>query len=109
MGAGILHTAARGEAGGQLWAFALNEERGGTPGFAAGESGNTAPVMSHALRNRATPVASTMLSFQAEAGIRDTSVTGVQTCALPISSRQHHRHPVIGNCAGDENTIAALD
>ena len=24
--------------------------------------------------------------FQAEDGIRDTSVTGVQTCALPISS-----------------------
>src|SRR5437762_14249644 len=24
--------------------------------------------------------------FQAEVGIRDTSVTGVQTCALPISS-----------------------
>ena len=32
---------------------------------------------------------STLLSyffFQAEDGIRDTSVTGVQTCALPISS-----------------------
>src|SRR5437764_8144538 len=26
--------------------------------------------------------------FQAEDGIRDTSVTGVQTCALPISSDQ---------------------
>ena len=26
--------------------------------------------------------------FQAEDGIRDTSVTGVQTCALPISLRQ---------------------
>src|SRR5437764_1704016 len=25
--------------------------------------------------------------FQAEDGIRDTSVTGVQTCALPISSK----------------------
>src|SRR5436189_4085855 len=25
--------------------------------------------------------------FQAEDGIRDTSVTGVQTCALPISQR----------------------
>src|SRR5260370_31842444 len=25
--------------------------------------------------------------FQAEDGIRDSSVTGVQTCALPISSR----------------------
>src|SRR5437762_5412294 len=26
--------------------------------------------------------------FQAEDGIRDTSVTGVQTCALPICSRE---------------------
>src|SRR5437879_13385720 len=26
--------------------------------------------------------------FQAEDGIRDTSVTGVQTCALPISDRR---------------------
>src|SRR5437762_3870940 len=31
--------------------------------------------------------------FQAEDGIRDTSVTGVQTCALPISSRvERERH-----------------
>src|SRR3989339_443279 len=29
--------------------------------------------------------------FQAEDGIRDWSVTGVQTCALPISSRRRHR------------------
>src|SRR5258706_4298548 len=28
--------------------------------------------------------------FQAEDGIRDWSVTGVQTCALPISSRRQH-------------------
>src|ERR1019366_60300 len=28
--------------------------------------------------------------FQAEDGIRDWSVTGVQTCALPISLHQHH-------------------
>src|SRR5436189_4041593 len=31
--------------------------------------------------------------FQAEDGIRDTSVTGVQTCALPICFRQSP-----GNC-----------
>src|SRR5437762_13885424 len=30
--------------------------------------------------------------FQAEDGIRDTSVTGVQTCALPIFSRRKHAH-----------------
>src|SRR5207248_5093174 len=27
--------------------------------------------------------------FQAEDGIRDRTVTGVQTCALPISQRRH--------------------
>src|SRR6266436_3927038 len=32
--------------------------------------------------------------FQAEAGIRDVAVTGVQTCALPISRR--HRNPGMG-------------
>src|SRR5260370_2957791 len=30
--------------------------------------------------------------FQAEDGIRDSSVTGVQTCALPISDRPGSRH-----------------
>src|SRR3989442_6982576 len=29
--------------------------------------------------------------FQAEDGIRDADVTGVQTCALPISSARRHR------------------
>src|SRR5437763_6193137 len=32
--------------------------------------------------------------FQAEDGIRDTSVTGVQTCALPISRRDATPRPV---------------
>ena len=31
--------------------------------------------------------------FQAEDGIRDWSVTGVQTCALPISNNRHHLIP----------------
>src|SRR5258706_6752802 len=31
-----------------------------------------------------------LFSSQAEDGIRDWSVTGVQTCALPISSRRRH-------------------
>src|SRR2546430_3396795 len=30
--------------------------------------------------------------FQAEDGIRDLTVTGVQTCALPISARVDHSH-----------------
>src|SRR5437763_11264777 len=36
--------------------------------------------------------------FQAEDGIRDTSVTGVQTCALPISPQRTipcHSHAVL--------------
>src|SRR5437762_14124857 len=39
--------------------------------------------------------------FQAEDGIRDTSVTGVQTCALPICSRSPDitRRSLSGQCA----------
>src|SRR5437762_6373540 len=33
--------------------------------------------------------------FQAEDGIRDTSVTGVQTCALPISKFHHYILPAL--------------
>src|SRR5260370_18253693 len=35
--------------------------------------------------------------FQAEDGIRDSSVTGVQTCALPISSGGRDVHPDTGH------------
>src|SRR5437763_13936478 len=35
--------------------------------------------------------------FQAEDGIRDTSVTGVQTCALPILLSDWEGHPVPRN------------
>src|SRR5437879_11701221 len=38
--------------------------------------------------------------FQAEDGIRDTSVTGVQTCALPISSADN-RHPRLARHRGE--------
>src|SRR3712207_7041383 len=43
------------------------------------------------------------LFFQAEDGIRDIGVTGVQTCALPISGRPGPRRPDIANLylAGD--------
>src|SRR5690625_2936156 len=34
---------------------------------------------------------SVVFFFQAEDGIRDGHVTGVQTCALPISQRPRHR------------------
>src|SRR5687768_17871175 len=35
--------------------------------------------------------------FQAEGGIRDLAVTGVQTCALPIS--RNHSGPAPGSCS----------
>src|SRR5437879_12769412 len=38
--------------------------------------------------------ASSFFFFQAEDGIRDTSVTGVQTCALPISALRAGGEPV---------------
>src|SRR5688572_32546830 len=34
--------------------------------------------------------------FQAEDGIRDLTVTGVQTCALPISARSLHKSSPTG-------------
>ena len=41
---------------------------------------------------------SVIFFFQAEDGIRHTSVTGVQTCALPISyygpEKEYHGHPI---------------
>src|SRR5439155_6115563 len=43
--------------------------------------------------------------FQAEDGIRDGHVTGVQTCALPISSPRTERYPVRGD-AGDRSRRA---
>src|SRR3712207_8781405 len=39
--------------------------------------------------------------FQAEDGIRDIGVTGVQTCALPISSAAHRGAALPGALAGD--------
>src|SRR5688500_20130250 len=44
-----------------------------------------------------------ILFYQAEDGIRDYKVTGVQTCALPISSRQ----PAATGTVGRASTIAA--
>src|SRR2546422_3065227 len=36
-----------------------------------------------------------LVFFQAEDGIRDVAVTGVQTCALPISVRARRGHSVL--------------
>src|SRR6266567_231405 len=69
---------------------------------------------SSAAASPATPTTSTPVSvccfFQAEDGIRDLTVTGVQTCALPISlelsdpvyeptqsTHHHHRHAPVGH------------
>src|SRR5437763_5994661 len=43
--------------------------------------------------------------FQAEDGIRDTSVTGVQTCALPISGEPEDRRQLAGGVAHDFNNL----
>src|SRR5437879_11064561 len=40
--------------------------------------------------------------FQAEDGIRDTSVTGVQTCALPISAERTEREAAEARKADEE-------
>src|SRR5687768_17847424 len=45
--------------------------------------------------------------FQAEDGIRDVAVTGVQTCALPIYRREPASHRVV--VAARQRTGFALD
>src|SRR5260370_24688337 len=65
--------------------------------------------------------------FQAEDGIRDSSVTGVQTCALPISSptwwqaarddlhrahawvQERRERPTVGEARGDHDADAIAD
>src|SRR2546430_10232961 len=46
--------------------------------------------------------------FQAEDGIRDLTVTGVQTCALPICLPVADRHAVGAEC-GDEEVVGVHD
>src|SRR5207245_3590305 len=54
-----------------------------------------------ALRQRAAVCAYDLsFFFQAEDGIRDATVTGVQTCALPISSRRAGSLCCGGACSG---------
>src|SRR5256886_13359261 len=62
------------------------------------------------VRRRAAPISSVLecFFFQAEDGIRDLTVTGVQTCALPISIRPFrgfHRETRLGN--GTEDSAAS--
>src|SRR5256885_5422543 len=46
--------------------------------------------------------------FQAEDGIRDYKVTGVQTCALPISITEDGREELNKNCRIDTQRITEL-
>src|SRR5207247_7993807 len=43
-----------------------------------------------------------LILLEGEAGIRDPLVTGVQTCALPISSGDHVAHDALLDVGGDE-------
>src|SRR3954462_4569275 len=52
------------------------------------EHSSTSPALHDTAPHSRTPLSrSFFFFFQAEDGIRDYRVTGVQTCALPISSR----------------------
>src|SRR3989449_3502773 len=46
--------------------------------------------------------------FQAEDGIRDVAVTGVQTCALPISFRSHRLIATASERSEATNEISSL-
>src|SRR5204862_5533128 len=46
--------------------------------------------------------------FQAEDGIRDLYVTGVQTCALPISDERHDPGPSVVGWLGALSTAETL-
>src|SRR5699024_11774802 len=47
--------------------------------------------------------------FQAEDGIRDRNVTGVQTCALPILAAKHYFDTVVVSVEDVETTMAKAD
>src|SRR5438445_5590408 len=60
---------------------------------------NLPPLLDHALLAMSLEVLSTrsiFFFFKAEEGIRDIGVTGVQTCALPISAARR-RNPRVGS------------
>src|SRR5438034_8536582 len=47
--------------------------------------------------------------FQAEDGIRDHCVTGVQTCALPISADTHRLLELLRRLADAGNTVVVVE
>src|SRR2546430_10341968 len=57
-----------------------------------------------------SPLAAIFFFFQAEAGIRDLTVTGVQTCALPIShGPRRDRQALRGRAADDHGSRRRFD
>src|SRR2546429_141168 len=60
----------------------------------------------NALHQHAVPAVVAFFFFQAEDGIRDVAVTGVQTCALPISVDEDSANE---NEEGDEEHFAQLE
>src|SRR3712207_2761582 len=50
-------------------------------------------------------VSSGFVFIQAEDGIRDIDVTGVQTCALPISVQQHERRTFARGTIADRQAL----
>src|SRR5258706_5768872 len=73
----------------------LNHQRhrsAGTSSHALGEeTGTLRPLTAKQLVGRRETFEKGLFFFQAEDGIRDWSVTGVQTCALPISAKKRPR------------------
>src|SRR5438876_6696076 len=63
--------------------------------FARDTHATTVPEMEHAIDSLIRFLA---FFFQAEDGIRDGRVTGVQTCALPIYCNQHVCTSIIPGC-----------
>src|SRR2546422_1973517 len=63
-------------------------------------------------RNRWAPGWCHLFFFQAEDGIRDVAVTGVQTCALPIcevTAKIHVLRDVVHDAAGIGETVECAD
>src|ERR1017187_7886704 len=66
---------------GKIWGPPLLKKKNSFPASLT----STDPVLAATRTPNTTLVSGGRIFIQAEAGIRDPSVTGVQTCALPIS------------------------
>src|SRR5256885_2039074 len=88
-----------------LWASGYDVD--GTDQTSLGQfSGRVQQTYKHSVPRFFVPEHGTMFFFfQAEDGIRDYKVTGVQTCALPISRQRIERHAPLG----DLDQVVAVD